>query len=136
MTNVSNLPAIDAIADNDLFYVRDASDPTTPDKKATGAQLRPSGAKITNLIRYQANITIPTMAAGVEADATLSIAGAGVNDNVVFNLAAAIPTNIAILGVVVTATDTVKVRFRNTHASNSFSTADVACVLLVIRHTA
>lgn len=134
MTNVTNLPAIDVIADNDLFYVRDASDPTTPDKQATGAQLRPTGAKITNYLRYQGNITIPTMAAGVEADATLSIAGALVNDSVLFNLAAAIPGNIAILGVVVTTADTVKVRFRNTHASVSFSTVDVACVALVIRH--
>ncbi|RDJ18214.1 hypothetical protein B5K05_00495 [Rhizobium phaseoli] len=126
MTNVSNLPAIDAVADNDLFYVRDASDPTTPDKKATAAQLRPTGAKITNYLRYQANITIPTMAAGAEADGTLSITGAQVNDNVVFNLAVAIPTNIAILGVVVTATDRVKVicaRFSPGHDESAYDSS-------------
>jgi hypothetical protein len=134
MTKVTNLPSIDAIADNDLLYVWDASDLVTPDKKATGLQMRPVGAKVTNYLRYQSNITIPSMAAGVEADATLTITGALVGDNVVFNLAAAIPGNIAILGVVVTATDTVKVRFRNTHASVAFSTVDVACVALVIRH--
>lgn len=136
MTNVTNLPAIDALADNDLLYVRDTSDASTPDKKITGAQLRPSGAKITNYLRYQNNITIPTLAAQAEADATLTIAGALVGDNVLFNLAAVLPANIGIMGVVVTAADTVKVRFRNTHASTSFPTVDVACVALVIRHTA
>ncbi|TAU33348.1 hypothetical protein ELI20_21095 [Rhizobium ruizarguesonis] len=134
MTKVTNLPAIDAIADNDLIYVWDASDLVTPDKKATGSQIRPTGAKVTNYLRYQGNVTIPALAAQAEADATLTITGALVGDNVVFNLAAAIPGNIAILGVVVTTTDTVKVRFRNTHASVAFSTVDVACVALVIRH--
>ncbi|MBB4342162.1 hypothetical protein [Rhizobium leguminosarum] len=134
MTKVPNLPAIDTIADNDLLYIWDASDPVIPDKKVTGLQMRPAGAKVTNYLRYQSNITIPSMAAGVEADATLIIIGALAGDNVVFNLASPIPGNIAILGVVVTAADTVKVRFRNTHASVAFSTVDVACVALVIRH--
>lgn len=175
MTKITAKDQIDAIAANDLIYVRDASAPSNPDKKATGAQVlnftadlsgaveitpadddriavndvsdgaaprkylpwskfRPAGAKITNHFRFAGNITVPTLAAGDEGDATITVTGAATGDHVVFNMEP--PANIAILASWVSAADTVKVRFRNTHASSGYSTAAVACVALVSRSTA
>lgn len=122
------------IADNDYIYVWDASTPDNPDAKAMGAKLRPAGVKITNHLRYSGDITIPGLAAGVEGDATITVTGALEGDHVVFNIA--LPTNIAVLGSWVSAADTVTVRFRNTHASNAYSTDDIACLALVSRSTA
>ncbi|TCA48548.1 hypothetical protein E0J16_25810 [Rhizobium pisi] len=136
MTQLSNLPEIDALADGDYFYVLDVSDVVTPDKKVSWIKVRPEGARITNYKRFSDTITIPNLAAGVEGDGTISVPGAAIGDNVVFNLTAALPANIAILGCWVSAADTVKVRFRNTHASTAFTTADVSCVALVIRSSA
>lgn len=136
MTQLANLPEIDALADGDYFYVLDVSDVVTPDKKVPRSKMIPVGAKVTNYLRFADTITIPNLAAGVEGDGTISVPGAAIGDNVVFNLAATLPANIAINGYWVSAADTVKVRFRNTHASVAFTTADVSCVALVIRSTA
>lgn len=40
MTKITEKDEIDALADNDLLYARDASDPSNPDKKVTGSKLR------------------------------------------------------------------------------------------------
>lgn len=136
MTNVTALTEIDALADNDVLYVWDASTPGDPDKKIPGSKLRPTGAKVTHYYRAAGNITIPDLAAGVEGTATFTVTGAAVGDNVLFNPTAALPANLAITSVYVSAADTVSVRFRNLHAADAFVTAALACVALVIRSTA
>lgn len=135
MTNVTALTEIDAIADNDVLYIWDASAPSAPDKKIPGQKLRPAGSKISNYFRFDGSIAIPALAAGVEGDATIAVAGAAVGDHVQFNLQAAPPANIAILATWVIA-DVVGVRFRNTHASVAYAGGSVACVALVTRSTA
>jgi hypothetical protein len=131
MTKITEKDEIDALADGDLFYVRDQSDPTNPDKKVPFSKVRPAGSRITHCFRYAGNITVPNLAAGAEADATITVAGAVVGDHVSFNMEP--PANIAVLACWVSAANTVKVRFRNTHASNAYSTAAVSCVGLVSR---
>lgn len=127
MTKITEKDEIDAIAANDLIYVRDASEPDNPDKKATGARVRifaadysgasevspddddrigvqdmsdstdprkylpfskfrPSGAKITHHFRFAGNITIPTLGAGDEGDATITVTGAVAGDHTVLTL--------------------------------------------------
>lgn len=133
MTTLSNLTnEVTELADNDLLYVWDASTPGNPDGKMLGLRLRPVGSKITNYLRYEANITIPSMAAGVEADASIAVAGTLAGDHALFNLLAAPPANIAILAVWTDA-NLVWVRFRNTHASVAYVSAAVACTALVTR---
>lgn len=133
MTRITEKPEIDALADADLFYVRDASDPTNPDKKVPYSKIRTPvvGVKMTHQYRYAGDINVPAMAAGAELSATIAVAGAAVGDHVVFNMAP--PANIAILGCWVSGADTVSVKFRNTHASNAFIVTAVACVALVSR---
>lgn len=131
MTKITEKDEIDALADNDLFYVRDASDPSNPDKKVPFSKVRPTGARITHHFRYADDITIPSLSAGAEAEATIAVPGTAIGDHVVFNMNP--PANIAILSSWVSAADTVRVRFRNTHGSNAFATAAVACVALVSR---
>jgi hypothetical protein len=131
MSKITDKDEIDALADGDLFYVRDASDPSNPDKKVPFSKIRPTGSRITNRYRYASTITIPNLSAGAEADGTITVVGAAVGDHVVFNMEP--PANIAVLASWVSAADTVKVRFRNTHASNAYSTGDVSCVALVSR---
>jgi hypothetical protein len=133
MSKVTALTEIDAVADNDVMYIWDASTPSAPDKKVPFSKLRPSGVRITNNFRYEGNITIPALAAGVEGDATIAIAGAAVGDHLVFNLTAALPGNIAVLHAWVSAADTATVRFRNTHAANAYAGAAIACVALASR---
>lgn len=132
MTSLPNLTEIDALADGDYFYVWDASDPSSPDKKVPVSKVRPAGAKITNYIRYASTIVIPNLAALAEADVLITVTGAQVGDHVDFNLSAAPPANIGIQAVWAAA-DQVGVRFRNTHASNAFVTASPACTALVTR---
>jgi len=131
MTKITEKDEIDELADGDLFYVRDASEPSNPDKKVPFSKVRPTGARITHHYRFSDDITIPNISAGAEADATIAVPGAATGDHVVFNMEP--PANIAVLSSWVSAADTVKVRFRNTHASNAYSTADIACVALVSR---
>lgn len=133
MTKLTNLTnELDALADDDWVYVWDRSTPANPDAKAAGARFRPAGAKITNYSRFEGNINIPALAAGVEGDASIAIAGAAVGDHVQFNLSAAPPTNIAILACWAEA-DAVKVRFRNTHSATAYAGASAACTALVTR---
>lgn len=177
MTNVTTLAELTALASNDVFYVRDASDTADPDKKVmlstiqkaaadpSGSvqidiaqddqimiwdvsdpatprkyilvsDIRPAGAKITDLMRYAGPIVVPALAAGVEADVTIAVAGAAVGDHLVFNLVDALPANLAVLYARVSATDTVQVRFRNLHASTGYAGASLACTALVSRSTA
>jgi hypothetical protein len=131
MSKLTEKNEIDEIADGDLFYVRDASAPSDPDKKVPFSKVRPAGSRITHHHRFAGNITVPSMAAGVEADGTLTVNGAVVGDHVSFNMEP--PANIAILACWVSASDTVKVRFRNNHASTAYVSAAVACVALVSR---
>lgn len=175
MTKITEKNEIDALADNDLLYVRDASDPSNPDKKMLGSKLRiftadlstapvatpadddriglwdvsdgpaprkhllfsafrPAGAKVTQHLRFAGNIAIPAMAAGVENDATIAVAGAAVGDHAVFNIQP--PANIAVLSCWVSAADVLTVRFRNLHASSAYAGGNVSCVALVSRSTA
>lgn len=135
MTTLPNLTELADLSDSDWVYVWDASNPGTPDRKASPVRFRPPGARITNHLRYEANITIPAMAAGDEATATIAVAGAIPGDHVVFNLAAAPPANIGIMACWAEL-DVVKVRFRNTHASVAYVSAAVACTALVSRSAA
>jgi hypothetical protein len=136
MTKVTDLSEIDALADNDYFYVWDASDPTSPDKKVPRSKVRPSGAIITNNLRYAANITIPAIAAASEQTSTIIVTGALPGDNVVFNMVDPLPADLAVTMVRVSAADTVQVRFRNLHTANAYAGAALACVALVIRSVA
>lgn len=88
------------------------------------------GAKITNYLRLDGNITIPAMAAGDEATATIAVAGAIAGDHVQINLTAGPPANVGIMACWADM-DLVKVRFRNTHASTAYVSAVVACTVLV-----
>lgn len=133
MTKLTNLTnELDTLADDDWVYVWDRSNPSNPDAKAAGVRFRPAGAKITNYFRFEGNVAIPALAAGIEGDATVTVTGAAVGDHVQFNLSAAPTANIAILACWAEA-DVVKVRFRNTHASSAYAGASVACTALVTR---
>ncbi|CUX63045.1 hypothetical protein AGR6A_Lc190027 [Agrobacterium sp. NCPPB 925] len=71
--------------------------------------MKPAGARITNHLRYDGGITIPTIAAGAEGTATISVAGAAIGDHVVFNPNESLASNIGIMAVRVSAADTVSV---------------------------
>lgn len=136
MTKVNNLTEVDVVADNDLLYLYDASTPGAPDKKVPYSKLRPAGAKIANYFRYVGNITIPAINADTEGSATIAVAGVAVGDHVVFNMQAALPADLGVTMVRVSAADTVQVRFRNFHASNNYAGAALACTALVVRSSA
>lgn len=133
MTIITDLALIDAIADNDLIYVRDVSSSSAPDKRATASQLRPPGARITNYLRFVGNIAVPAMAASVEGSATIAVPGAQAGDHVVFNMQDALAADLIIGSVRVSADDTVSVRFRNMSSSVAYAGASLACTALVIR---
>ena len=134
MTKLMNLTnELSTLADNDYIYVYDASTPANPDAKAAAGLFRPIGAKITNHIRYEGNISAPALAAGIEGDATIAVVGAAVGDHLTFNLTTALPANLAILHAWVSASDVATVRFRNTHASTPYAGAALPCVALVSR---
>lgn len=132
MTKVSDLTEIDAIVDADLFYVWDASTPSTPDKKVPASKMRPSGAKITQYIRKVDSLTIPTLAAGAEGAVSVTMTGAVQGDHAVFTPRALPPADIAITAVAITADDTVQVRFRNLSAG-SIGTSALNYSMLVIK---
>ncbi|MGC4393695.1 hypothetical protein [Agrobacterium sp. M50-1] len=132
MTKVQDLTEIDALADGDLFYVADVSNPGAPDRKVPYSKMKPAGAKITNQYRYDGSITIPTIAAGAEGTATITVNGAQVGDHVVFNPNESLASNIGITAVRVSATNTVAVRFRN-FGAGSFTSASIACLAFVTR---
>lgn len=136
MTKVTDLPEIDTLADNDYFYVYDTSDPSNPDKKVPRSKVRPTGVILSNLLRYAANITIPGIAAAAEQSATIAVPGALVGDHVVFNVQDALPADLAVTVVRVSANDTVQVRFRNLHTANAYAGGVLACTALVIRSVA
>lgn len=136
MTKLTDLTEIDSLADNDVLYVWDASSPSTPDKKITGLKLRPAGAKITNYLRYESIIIIPAINAATEGSATIAIAGAAVGDHVVFNMQDALPADLGIMSVRVSAANTVQVRFRNLHTVTNYVGGTLACLALVIRSAA
>lgn len=133
MTKISDLPEIDALADNDLLYVWDASTPGAPDKKLPASKVRPTGAVLTNAIRYAGNIVLPAINAGTESSVTISVPGAVAGDHVVFNMQDALPADLAITTVRVSAADTVSIRFRNLHASSNYAGGTLLCTALVIR---
>jgi hypothetical protein len=133
MTKISDLAELTTLADNDLFYIWDVSDPSNPDKKAQFKNMRPPGAKITNYVRAAGSIVVPALAAGVEADVGFAVVGAAPGDHVTFGLTVNLPANLAILHSWVSAADTVSVRFRNLHASVAYAGAALACVALATR---
>lgn len=122
-----------ALADDDRIPVWDVS--LGERRYATPASLRPAGAKVTNQFRYDGIITIPALAAGAEDVAPITIVGAAVGDHVVFNPKDALPANLGIMSVRVSAADTVQVRFRN-FGGGAFVSAPLNCVALVIRSAA
>ncbi len=132
MTKVQDLPEIDELADGDQFYVIDASNPAGPDKRVPWSKIKPTGARIVNYLRYDGGITIPTIAAGSEGTATITVPGAQLGDHVVFNPNASLASDLGITAVRVSAANIVSVRFRN-FGGGSFATATLACVALVIR---
>ncbi|WP_457664009.1 hypothetical protein [Sinorhizobium medicae] len=136
MTQLPDLPEIDALADNDVLYVWDASTPGAPDKKITGLKLRPTGAKVTHYFRYESTIIIPAISAATEGSATIAVVGAAVGDHVVFNMQDALPADLGITSVRVSAVDTVQVLFRNLHTTNAYAGGTLACTALVIRSAA
>jgi hypothetical protein len=131
MSKLLEKPEIDAIADGDGFYFRDLSDPSNPDKWAPFSKVRPAGSRITNNLRYNGTVTIPGLAAGAEGEATVTVTGIVVGDHATFNLEP--PANIAVLACWVSAADTLRIRFRNTHASSAFVSAASNCLVLVSR---
>ena len=136
MTKVTDLTEIDALADGDMLYVFDISDPSNPDKKVPRSKVRPAGSIITNNLRYASTITIPAIAAASEQTPTIAIPGALPGDHVVFNMVDPLPADLAVTMVRVSVADTVQVRFRNLHTANAYGGAALACVALVIRSVA
>jgi hypothetical protein len=134
MTKITEKDEIDEIADGDLIYVRDVSDPSNPDKKAPFSKVRPAGSRITRNFRFAGNVAIPALAAGVEGDGNVTVTGAVVGDHVIFNIQP--PANIAVLASWVSGNDTLSIRFRNLHASSAYAGGNVACVALVSRSVA
>ncbi|MGQ8630823.1 hypothetical protein ACUTJJ_04970 [Agrobacterium sp. DKPNP3] len=132
MTKVQDLTEIDALADGDLFYVADVSNPGAPDRKVTWSKMKAAGVRITNRLRYDGPITIPTIAAGAEGTATINVPGAAIGDHVIFNPNESLASNLGIMAVRVSAADIVSVRFRN-FGGSSFTTVAMACVALVSR---
>ncbi|PLK69880.1 hypothetical protein C0V73_15705 [Rhizobium sp. TH135] len=130
MTKIAELNEIDEIADGDLIYVRDVSDPAKPDKKAPSSKVRPAGARITNHFRFAGNVAIAALAAGVEVDATVTVTGAVIR-HASFDIQP--PASIAVLSTRVSANDTLSIRFRNLHASSAYAGGNVAYVALVSR---
>lgn len=135
MTKVTALPEVDAVADNDLLYLWDASTPGAPDKKVPFSKIRPPGARITNNLRYAGNITIPAINAATEGSATIAVPGAAVGDHVLFNMQDALPADLGVTMVRVSAADTVQVRFRNLHTANNYAGGTLLCTALVSRST-
>jgi hypothetical protein len=133
MTKVTDLDEADAVADNDYFYMWDASDPANPDKKIPASKVRPSGSKLTNAFRYAGNIVLPAINAGTESSVTISVPGAAAGDHATFNMQDALPADLAITSVRVSVADTVSIRFRNLHASNNYAGGTLLCTALVIR---
>ncbi len=134
MSKITAKNEIDEVADNDLFYARDVSAPSDPDKRVPFSKIRPAGNRVTHNFRFAGNVAIPALAAGVEGDANITVTGAVVGDHAMFNLQP--PTNIAVLAFWVSANNTLTVRFRNTHASSAYAGGNVACVALVSRSVA
>ncbi len=132
MTKVQDLTEINALADGDLFYVADVSNPAAPDRKVPWSKMKPAGVLITNHFRYDGSITIPTIAAGAEGTATIGVPGAAIGDHVVFNPNDSLPSNLGIMAVRVSAADVVSVRFRN-FGGGSFASAPMACIALISR---
>lgn len=132
MTKVQDLPEIDALADNDVLYVADASSPGAPDKKVPWSKMKPAGVRIGAQYRYDGDITIPTISAGAEGTGTITVPGVQPGDHVVFNPNAALASDLGIMAVRVSAADTISVRFRN-FGGSSFVSAALACVALVMR---
>lgn len=132
MTKVQDLPEIDALADNDVFYVADASSPGAPDKKVPFSKMKPAGVRIGAQYRYDGDITIPTIAAGAEGTATITVPGVQPGDHVVFNTNAALASDLGIMAVRVSAANIISVRFRN-FGGSTFASAALACVALVMR---
>jgi hypothetical protein len=133
MSKLPDLPEIDALTDNDFFYVWDFSDPAAPDKKVPRSKVRPAGVIISNHFRYAANIAIPAIGAATEGTTTISVPGALVGDHVLFNMQDALPADLAVTMFRVSASDTVQVRFRNLHTSVAFVGASLGCTALVTR---
>lgn len=133
MTKITDLTEIDALADNDLFYVRDASDPLNPDKKVPFSKIRPTGARIMNHYRYAGDISIPNIAADAQADVAITVTGAAVGDHVVFNPTATPAAGLVFAAAWVSAADTVTVRIRNVDPAVAFVAATLASVVLVSR---
>lgn len=134
MSKITGKNEIDAVADNDLFYARDVSEPSDPDKRVPFSKIRPAGNRVTHNFRFAGNVAIPALAAGVEGDATVTVAGAVVGDHASFNIQP--PASIAVLASWVSANDTLSIRFRNLHASSAYAGGNVACVALVSRSIA
>jgi hypothetical protein len=101
--------------------VRDASDAANPDKKMSGSKLRPTGARITNFLRYAGQITLPAVAAASEGVSTFVVTGAAIGDHVVFNISDALAADIGITGVRVNVANSIGVTFRNSHAANTLA---------------
>lgn len=134
MSKITEKTEIDAVEDGDLFYARDVSDPSNPDKKVPFSKIRPAGNRVTHNFRFAGNVAIPGLAAGVEGDANVTVTGAVVGDHASFNIQP--PASIAVLACWVSANNTLTVRFRNLHASSAYAGGNVACVALVSRSVA
>lgn len=135
MTKVTELPEIDTPADNDVLYLFDVSDATTPDKKVPVAKLRPPGARITNYLRFHGAINLPNIVAETEATVAITIAGAALGDHVIFNTEDALPAGLGVMAVRISAANTLSVRIRN-FSMTDFAAASINAVALVARSTA
>ena len=75
MTKLTELAEIDTLEDSDILYVYDVSQPGSRDKEIAGAKLRPSGARITNYLRFGGNVTLPNITADTEMNMAISVPG-------------------------------------------------------------
>lgn len=135
MTKVTELAEIDALADSDVLYVFDVSDATTPDKKVPASKLRPTGARITNYLRFSGVVTLPNIASGAEATIEITVAGAALGDHAIFNTEDALPADLGVTSIRISAADTLSVRVRN-FGTSAFATTNINAVALVARSAA
>lgn len=81
--------------------------------KSTAGFESASGATITDFLSGTVSVNPPSIAGGAEADVSVTITGAAAGDVVVLQPPAALTAGLYIVGVAVTATNTVTLRLYN-----------------------
>lgn len=93
-----------------------------------------SGTKLTKIIKSTVSVVIPAVTAASLADVEVTVTGATAGDVVVATpLAAAMETDLGIVGAFVSQADKVKIRFINNDGSNAATGSTSNFQILLIR---